>query len=514
MKLPHRLFRFSNGIRGLLLCSLSASGISADPGDVIWSQVIGEILFSAPAIAADGTVIIGAQDGSLYAFNPDGSFKWSSAISSDWIDASATISTNGTVYTASWDGSVYALNASDGSLEWTRETGGFIVASPAIGPDGTVYVGSNDGFMYAFSPDGAVLWATDSSGALEPVNGAPVLNEEGSSLYFGTDSGTLYAINTADGSLRWSFAAADLHPPGSDESAEISSSPSVSAGGVIYVTSENGYLYALSANGELLWHYRAAESIRSSVVISETSELYFAAQDGYLYALDSEGFQLWEAFVGDVFYSTPALDRDGNIIVGGYAGSEATGAASRIVALNPDGDVLWEFLFSEYHDSSPNIAPDGSILFGAHNGILYKLEGTAPLLDEGWPRVQGNRWNTGRHEPRRIPELIDFFPAITYSRDGWSYVPWFGSGWINDRGLPWIQHVDHGYLFLDTPSPFGAWAFDSRLNGWIYGPVSTPNYYFNYATQSWLYHIPGSTTNSGRWFYDFATEGWFSDLGM
>lgn len=494
------------------LFHFGATRISALPGELVWSHFIGDVIYASPAIGPDGTIVVGAQDGSVYAFNPDGSTKWIAAVTDDWIDASPTIGTDGTVYTASWDGILYALNGADGSLKWKGGTGGFIIASPAIGPQGSVYVGSNDGLLYAFSSDGTLRWTSETSGSFDPVNGAPVLNNEGTIVYFGTDSGTLMALDTADGTLQWRFAAADLHPPGPDESAEISSAPSIAADGTLYVTSENGYLYALDPDGGLRWDYKAADSIRSSVVIAEPGTLYFAAQDGYLYALDTEGLQLWESFIGDVFYSTPALDQEGRIIAGGYAGSEATGAASRITAFSPDGDLIWEFVFPGYHDSSPNIAPDGSIIFGSHDGILYKLAGMAGLMEHSWPRVQGNRWQTGRSEPGRIPELIDYFPGITFSQDGWSHVPWFGSGWIHDRRLPWIQHVDHGILFIDSPSSSGTWFYDSRLSDWLYGTAAAPNYFFRQASRAWLYHIPGTAIDSGRWFYDFASEEWFSDL--
>lgn len=65
-----------------------------------WRYLIGDFVYSSPAIAADGTIYVGSSDDHLYALNPNG------------------------------------------TLRWRYPTGGEIWSSPAIGPDGTIYVGS------------------------------------------------------------------------------------------------------------------------------------------------------------------------------------------------------------------------------------------------------------------------------------------------------------------------------------------------------------------------------------
>jgi outer membrane protein assembly factor BamB len=55
------------------------------------------------------------------------------------------------VYVGSADYTFYAFNP-DGSLKWSYTTGGNVWSSPAISADGTVYVGSADHKLYAFGP--------------------------------------------------------------------------------------------------------------------------------------------------------------------------------------------------------------------------------------------------------------------------------------------------------------------------------------------------------------------------
>ncbi|MGC9452625.1 MAG: PQQ-binding-like beta-propeller repeat protein [Oceanipulchritudo sp.] len=494
-----------------------ASGLTGAPGDLApgWPVATDGVVFGSPAIGPQGEVVVGSQDRSLYSFNPDGSLRWVFG-AGDWIDSSPTIAADGTVYFGCWDNFLYALDGETGSLKWKFETGSLVINSPAIGPDGTVYFGSYDGLLYALPPDGPgpdnePLWSAQPSFMMagEPVvdfgavTASPVLNPGGDTLYFGTENGNLYAVDAASGVQQWYFRVPTI--TGTDE---ISAAPAVAEDGTIVFSSQNGTLYALSANGTLQWSFPTTESIKSSPVIDASGTVYFAAQDGYLYAIDSIGFQLWETFVGDVFYCTPALDSSGNIIIGAYAGSQVIGAASVFMALDSTGAVLWEHLIEGYNDSSPNIAPDGSIYVGAHDGFLYKLEGSAPLMKAGWPRQQANRRNTGFLQDLTTMELVDYFPAIQSLLDGWAEVPWFGSGWVRAYQLPWIEHADHGFLYVQEPATDSVHCFDSKLRQWFHATGTAQDYYYLFSDQTWVYHLEGSQPATDRWFFDFSQSLW------
>lgn len=101
---------------------------------------------SCPTISQEGSIIVGAQDGNLYAIRQDGTVRWRFKVGSG---STSAISANGIVYIGSDDGYLYAIGL-DGLLRWKYKTQGPVVSSPAIGRDGTVYVGSWDGYLYAF----------------------------------------------------------------------------------------------------------------------------------------------------------------------------------------------------------------------------------------------------------------------------------------------------------------------------------------------------------------------------
>ena len=121
-------------------------------------------LQGSPVIAADGTVYVGSLDGNLYAVNPDGSKKWTvdtaytTTNDPDFyrnysrnpkpITTAPTVGKDGTVYVGCSNGTLFAFNP-DGTQRWAdahgidanpdNPDGAPIFTSPALAPDGTLY---------------------------------------------------------------------------------------------------------------------------------------------------------------------------------------------------------------------------------------------------------------------------------------------------------------------------------------------------------------------------------------
>jgi len=78
--------------------------------------------------------------------------------------SSPAIAADGTVYVGSLDHKVYALDGKTGTKKWGKRTGSYIErsaagiwSSPTIGEDGTVCVGSEDGRIYALKTNNGGL---------------------------------------------------------------------------------------------------------------------------------------------------------------------------------------------------------------------------------------------------------------------------------------------------------------------------------------------------------------------
>lgn len=117
---------------------------------ILWTGQMGKgTTESCATIGTDHTVYIGCNDSFCYAFNQDGSEKWSFETGQQ-ITAAPIIDPGGRLYVPSRDHWIYCLDSVDGSEIWKFETGDIIRTEVAIGPDGTLYCGGHDGILRAF----------------------------------------------------------------------------------------------------------------------------------------------------------------------------------------------------------------------------------------------------------------------------------------------------------------------------------------------------------------------------
>ena len=152
----------------------SASGtlfaVDVTTGNERWHVDTSSPQISTPAVV-DGMVFVSlwADDntGSLAAYDAaTGQQVWTYT-SRGGLGFSATSVANGLVVAGGFDGSVYGINAKDGSLAWSVETGSQLPITSAPGiAQGTVYVGNAEGQILALdAATGATQWTTSFSGA-------------------------------------------------------------------------------------------------------------------------------------------------------------------------------------------------------------------------------------------------------------------------------------------------------------------------------------------------------------
>ena len=196
--------------------ALDSSGLPVGGGqfalstlDSRWQAITDDSITCSPAVGKDGTVYAGSVSGTFYAYNPDGTKKWSyaSPTSGSFDTSSAAISSDGAaVYAGCGDQNLYALSTSTGSVLWAHTFGAAPACSPAVASDGTIYIRDSGGTFSALNPaTGAAKWTFSIPGA---SYGAPVVASDGT-IYIGSDNGSLYAITPAGtgATQKWTFAA-------------------------------------------------------------------------------------------------------------------------------------------------------------------------------------------------------------------------------------------------------------------------------------------------------------------
>jgi len=133
-------------------------------GNLLWKYDTKNMVMQTPVIAPDGTVYV-TLDGKLTAFTPGGVVKWQQEISDPRQAGGPSLSPDGnTIYANGALGSqskLYAFNT-DGTLKWSVVLNQYFwpLAPPAVGNDGTIYIVDN--YPRAFNPDGTLKWVNSS----------------------------------------------------------------------------------------------------------------------------------------------------------------------------------------------------------------------------------------------------------------------------------------------------------------------------------------------------------------
>jgi len=159
-------------------------------------------------------------------------------------------------------------------LQRFRFDAGAPLAAPAeVAADGSVCVGTVDGYVHGLGPDGSFRWSRS-------VRGAVVRRPHfaGERWFIATSAKRLYALNP-NGSLSWSF---QLY---SDFDSELVSD----AKGTVYFVATDGFLYGLTARGQVTLRTRFRPGIKPEISFSEAPELrdpegnsWFGRSDGVL----------------------------------------------------------------------------------------------------------------------------------------------------------------------------------------------------------------------------------------
>jgi outer membrane protein assembly factor BamB len=140
-----------------------------------------------------------------------------------------------------------------------------------VGPDGSIYVGANNSNLYAISPDGRLEWLFEAEREIAGIWSTAALSPDASAVYFGANKGGIYAVNRADGSLRWEYSIVG----------SIYSSPAVDATDTLYTGSTVGHVLALDgATGRLIFDYDAQAPIWTAPALRPDGSIVVADRLG------------------------------------------------------------------------------------------------------------------------------------------------------------------------------------------------------------------------------------------
>jgi outer membrane protein assembly factor BamB len=165
---------------------------------------------------------------------------------------------------------------------------------------------------------GQERWSFATGGT---IHAAPAIAADGT-IYLTSEDGKLYALD-ANHTERWNYTT--LGP--------ILTSPLIHPDGFVLVSSSDHNLYAINADGSLRWSHTSPSAASVSPTIGQDGNIYLQRTDGLLEVLSSAGEPRWTRAVGIPAVAAPIVGADGTIYLANNAGTT--------LALNPDGSLRW-----------------------------------------------------------------------------------------------------------------------------------------------------------------------------
>jgi len=438
---------------------------------------------SSPVVYTDGTIFIGAENGKLYALNPNGTLKWTFD-AEDSIISTPALEPGGVLYFGDLSGKFYAINTLNSNqrnvaLLWSYPSEentyiGSIYSSPAVDGNGRIIFGSDDQNLYCLLPTGELAWPPFSTG--DKIRSSPAIDSDGN-YFVASYDGKLYAIDSFDGNKLWDIY---LGFP-------IQATPAIGKNGIVHVCTKNGILYFIDAKTgsfscplyrtQGFINRQISRGIISSPAVSPDGFVFFGGLDRFFYSVSPFSMTNFIVPVSDKISSSPALSADGTVIFGDENGnlialdsatgewkwafdlgmypvknSPAIGYAESFTDLNNNGryDEGEEF-FDQNDDRQWNppplyIATRGGILYALKEGVNHQPEASSA----GVTPSEGDYLTTFRYHIRY--DDADGDPAMVAS--------------------VYINGTQYNLSCYSTDKAHGVYEYETRL------PVGTNHIYY------------------------------------
>jgi outer membrane protein assembly factor BamB len=249
-------------------------------GKLQWKTSTGASVLGSPLIQ-NNTVFIGGSDGSFRALDlANGAQRWRF----DGIEGPVTsqpILTDSLVIFGAWDRHLYALDKTSGQLQWKWSNGSSVINySPAacipVVKDEVVYIVAPDRYFTALDlHTGKTLWRTNEATVRESIG----ISEDGAWIYGKTMQDTLVAFKAG----KEKTEAWKMHVGYGYEHAP---SMLIQKAGTVYFGTRSGIVYAIDpATQKLSWKYKIDNSMVNTVNVLDSKRIVASTMDGKIVLL-------------------------------------------------------------------------------------------------------------------------------------------------------------------------------------------------------------------------------------
>tara|TARA_B100000700_G_scaffold256191_1_gene289306 strand:- start:796 stop:4398 length:3603 start_codon:yes stop_codon:yes gene_type:complete len=369
-------------------------------GTLDWSYFTGNHIFKgSPVISDNGLVFLPADHfhfnsgKNVFAFKDTHPLWWSYLTRPYDNNTSVALSDKDDVVV--YDGKNINIFNTFGEKLWSSTISSYTGRS-SVSYDGygNLYLPTSKGFS-AFDSNANELWRIDC----QPVSDNIAIHANGS-IYIGCTNGNFYSL-ASNGAINWSLPIEGGHS-------------AIGGKEIVYVSSKDGYLYAVNRHGNVLWKFETGNAIYSSPIIGHDDVIYIGSTDNKMYALNSDGTLKWSFSTDGPIVGSPALGDD-NVL---YFGSKD----HYVYSINADGSLRWRLLTGNPVESSPAI-DNGKIYIGSNDGKLYAINSSSKSLSSSiWPKVGHDNKKSNYLSWNDLPEGDEDNDGIVNSLDNCVFV--------------------------------------------------------------------------------------------
>jgi outer membrane protein assembly factor BamB len=314
----------------------SLIAVKADNGALIWtyppqstskglfSSTTSTRYFSAPPVIVGEQLIVGDYSGTLSAISTrDGKDLWSfTGATGRYIDAPLVV--NDKVIAQNADATIHALDL-NGNVLWTFKGTHAFWATPSSDGE-TIYAPSMDHFLYAINlADGTLKWKTDLGG---PLVGRLLLTQDGT-IYIGTLNSTIDAINSQDGSIIWSQTL----------KSGVWSAPAM-VNDRLYFGDQKGNIYILkAADGSTVSTLEIGSAILDGGVVMG-DKIAFGDENGDVITIGINGERTWTRTITGKIYSNLVYSGDQLYVL-------STKGDQPLHVFDANGNEIWNYSVSK-----------------------------------------------------------------------------------------------------------------------------------------------------------------------
>jgi outer membrane protein assembly factor BamB len=327
--------------------------------EVLWTYKASEDAgFDATAVVQNGRIYVGDSAGTFHAVNlTDGISVWTQQYTELGFAAGAAVDKE-RIYVGDLDGIFRCLAVADGKELWTYKLGAEVFAGPTPFGDDVLVTSESGTLVCLAAADGKERWKPFQIDA--PLRCSPTIST-GHVMLAGCDS-ILHIINVSDGNQTHTV---DIDGP-------TGSTPAMRGERVFFGT-EGGTFYAIetpadtSKKPSVAWTYhdkRRGQPIRSAAAVTD-NVLVYGSQGKAIYALDPK--------TSDQKWMIPTRSRvESSPVIAGNLAIAATTAGKLYLIDVATGDVKYENDFGGSFIASPAVV-HGRIVLGNTDGTLYCL---------------------------------------------------------------------------------------------------------------------------------------------